>query len=213
MKITHLKTLFFTGLLCNIAHAASSIQLQVGEFKNASGATVVTGTWLVILDANNDGILPGNLAAGPTSNGALQIANAAQIADDFSGITLSLGAIGADQIIGVGTVGDVDLGDGFATSPISFVHGQEGSAYGVYWIPDLNPNDPIPTSAAFQIGGYFQSNPDDFLAYGMFAPPFNVAFEPAVISVSSFTAVAIPEPTTVALSALAAFGLLRRRRA
>lgn len=216
MKSKYLLTLFLSGIFAASSYAASSIQLEVGEFKTASGTTVITGTWLVILDANNDGSLPGNLAAGPSSNGALQIANAAVVADVFSGVTLSLGAIGSDEIIAMGTVGDVDLGDGFATSTISFLDGQEGRAFGIYWLPGLSPEDIIPSSGSFEIGGYFQSDTSEFAAYGMFAPDVNVALEPAVFDVSSFNAItvtAIPEPTALTLTALAALGLLRRRRA
>lgn len=216
MKTKNLFPLLISTLFANSLYGASSIQLEVGEFQDQLGSTVIVGTWLLILDTNDNGILPGGLAASPISNGALLPASAIDIANDFSGYTLGLGEIEGDNVISFGSIGDVDLGDGFATALVSFLDGQEGLAYGIYWVPGLNPGDTLPTSGTFEMGGYFQSTTTAFAAYGMFAPPAPVSNSPAVFDVGSFNAVlvtAVPEPSTLALSALAALGLLRRRRA
>jgi hypothetical protein len=209
--------LLLSAILTNSLYGASSIQLEVGEFQDVSSAIVVTGTWLVILDLNDDGVLPGGLAAGPTSSGALTAGNAAAISSAFSGASLSLGVIDDDQIISVGNIGDIDLGDGYATSPVNFSDGQEGLAYGIYWVPGQNPGDTLPNTGNFQMGGYFTSTiTEEFALRGMFAPPAPVSNEPAVFYVTSFNALlvaAVPEPSTLALTAFAALGLLRRRRA
>lgn len=216
MKSKKITFLLLSAIFASKLYGASSVQLEVGEFRNVSGVSVTTGTWFIVLDSNDDGILPGGLAAGPTSNGALQSGNATAVASAFSGASLGLGVIGDDQIISVGSIGDVDLGVGYVSSPVNFSNGQEELAYGIYWAPGLNPGDTLPSSGTFQIGGYFNSTATPDALYGMFSPPVSISNEPAVFSVSAFNAIlvtAVPEPSALAFTAVALLGLLRRRRA
>lgn len=200
------------GLALSQVHAASSIQLEVGAFKNSNGISVTTGTWVLILDSNDDNQLPGDLAAGPANNGSLNLSNITAINEDFTGKTLGLNnAIGNDTIVAIGEIGDIDLGADYVAATVTFNDGQEGLAYGIYWFPGKSPGNTL--TGDYEIGGYFQSDTTEFAAYGMFAPPPLTAQEPAAFDVSGFNAIIIPEPSALVLTLLGSAALLRRRRA
>jgi hypothetical protein len=203
-----------SGIFIGGAHAASSIQLEIGEMRDSSNQVILSGTWMLVLNTNNTTGLPGNI--NPNAVGADPItsssADTTAAANDFVGLTLNLSSIiNGDKIIAIGSIGSGDLGAGFADGPVLFGDGQEDIAYAIYWFPGLSVGDTVPS--VFEVGGVFISSTDTFAPRGMISPPVNVAFESAVFDVTSFTAVPIPEPTTLMLSALAALGLLRRRRA
>lgn len=191
------------------ALAASSVQLEVGEFRTSGNLTVTSGTWILVLNQDANASLPGGLTIG--GDNALVDGSPTQDPGAFAGVTLGLNQIIAgDRIVGMGTIGDVDLGDGYTATPVSFSNGQENLAYGIYWFPGLNPNTVVPET--FEVGGVFQKTTSPFALRGMVSPADQVAFESATFDVTGFKAVAVPEPATLSLSALGLAALLRRRR-
>ncbi len=214
-------TLAYLTFISTPAFSASSIELEVGQLKNTAGATVTSGTWALILDANNDKLLPGNIAATTmSSNAHLLPANASASSLDFSGITLTLGQlIGGARIHALGAITDVtdlDFGAGYGLGgTISFPDGEEGLAYGIYWFPGITQGSTLPTSGSFQVGGFFQSTTTMDTPYGTFSPPSPQFGSVHVFDSSAFNAItvtAVPEPSTFLLSAFGALALLRRSR-
>jgi hypothetical protein len=213
--------LAYLAFLSTSGFSASSIELEVGGLRNTAGATVTSGTWALILDANNDQLLTGNIAATATSSNAhLLPANATAASLDFSGITLTLGQlIGGARIHALGAITDatnLDFGAGYGLGgTISFLDGEEGLAYGIYWFPGITQGGTLPTSGTFQVGGFFQSVSDELAPDGTFSPAPNSIGSSAVFDSSAFNAItvtAVPEPSTFLLSAFGALALLRRSR-
>jgi hypothetical protein len=220
MPAKSIATLAYFTFLSTSAFSASSIELEVGELKDSDGATVTSGTWVLILDANNDQLLPGNIAATTTSNNAhLLLANATAASSDFSGITLNLGQlIGGARIHALGAITDADdedYGPGFGVSGVTFAAGEEGLAYGIYWFPGITQGSTLPTSGTFQVGGFFQSTTGSFAPTGTFSPPSPLDNIGTAFDSSAFNAItvnAVPEPSTFLLSAFGVLALLRRSR-
>ncbi len=214
------KSFLFVAAFTHV-QAASSILLEVGQLKNSSGAAVLSGSWILILNESNSNVLPGGMAATSASPDAnLTSANTMAVAQDFSGKTLDLGSmIGTGSIRAIGTItpeNDPDYGGGFGVSgTINFANGEEGRAYGVYWIPGFAPGDTLPTSGMYQVGGIFRSSSSASAQFGTFSPPApqdNVATGFNTNTINAIVVTAIPEPTTLLLSSLGLVALFRRSR-
>lgn len=203
------------------AFGASSMILNVGLLNDSSGDLVNSGTWILVLKDTESAFLPGGIPASSVSpNSHLTLANTAPVAQDFSGLALNLGIqINDSTIRAIGSITDpsnMDVGAGYALSgAIEFGDGEENRAYGFYWFPGIAPGSTLPTSGTFEIGGFFQSSPSEFAAYGTFSPPPAIDNDPTFFDSSNFNAItvtAIPEPTTALLVTLGLLGLLRRSR-
>ncbi|NJR43378.1 MAG: PEP-CTERM sorting domain-containing protein [Akkermansiaceae bacterium] len=108
---------------------------------------------------------------------------------------------------------------------IPFAGVTTGGIWGLYWFPSLTGTT-LPANN-FQIGGFTQASNTITGSFGdigtvipadgntsstIFADSIVTSPDPG-LQISRFTAiVAIPEPTTLTLSALGALALLRRRR-
>lgn len=212
-------------------HAAVTLGVQAGTFLNSSSAPVSDSSlWAIVYDQNGDGILPGGL----TADSNLTIADASQILADFANKTIATGGtIGLDRILWAGVV------DGVGTSGVESIGGHDlnGSGSGftfaslgvaangkwaVYWFPGLTSGNTL-SSPTFEVGGLQRTAPGSGGDIGMVMPStdtpggsFSAYFIDATnsgdIVDSAFTAVAVPETTTLTLSALGLAALLRRRR-
>lgn len=213
------KTIFAAIIALSISEvqAASSIQYEIGEMKDATGVTVTTGVWMLVLNTSGvDSSLPGGITTGSSDSITGSLVDKQAASDDFRGLTLNLEeprSINGDRIMIIGTIGDEDFGDGYAVGSFEFADGQENKAYAIYWFPGLSLGDQVPATGSFEVGGVFTADTSTFAPRGMFSPPNPEAFESAVFDVNSINAVLIPEPSAITLTGLVALALLRRRRA
>lgn len=225
----------------SLAMAATyTANLNIGQLRSSSGAVIADGggVWAVIVGGSPGappvgGSLPGGLTAGNSLTGA----NLPLIAADFDSVVLTEGAQTGFTIHQVGVInGFVDSGFvGIMTVPIDFpvVDGilpgyTVGTLWGVYWFPGKGLGDTL--SGAYEVGGFADTSTN--LASGseagttivsagglnsvnFYETDFNVvdlSGDPTGLGTARFTAVAVPEPGTLSLLALTAFGWLRRRR-
>lgn len=219
-------------LIALSGHAAVTLGVQAGTLLNSSSTPVSdTSLWAIVYDQNGDGILPGGLAAD--SN--LTNADASQILADFANQTISSGGtIGLDRILwsgavdGIGTsgaesIGGHDLngdGSGFTFADLGVA---ANGKWAVYWFPGLSEASNTLSGPTFEVGGLQRTTsgsggdigmamPSTDTPGGSFSAYFIDATNGGVIADSAFTAVAIPETSTLTLSALGMAALLRRRR-
>lgn len=210
---------FLLIVASSYAYGASSIILEVGPFEDSIGDPVFNGVWILVLDSSNTSLLPGALSADASSPDT-NLSNPTAAAEAFSGLTLNQNnLIGGSKILGIGNItpeNDPDLpGYGLSNGSIEFADGEEGLAYGIYWIMGFTVGDTLPTTGAFEIGGIFRSSTAEFSEYGTFSPPApfdNVITVFDVTGVNAIIVTAIPEPSTFLLSTLGALALLRRSR-
>ncbi len=228
MKIQHLLIAAIPALALPCS-AAISISIQAGELLNSSSNMVTeTSLWAIIYDANGDNMLPGGLEL----NSSLTTGDTTTIIAAFAGKQITTGAtIGLDKILWAGEV------DGLNTSGASGIGGHNlssftfaslgvaaGGKWAVYWFPSLTAGSNTLPGSSFEVGGIQQTtvglSGGDI---GMVMPAadntgstYSAAFidigNGGDIADSSLTAVAIPEPSTLVLSALGLAALLRRRR-
>jgi hypothetical protein len=209
--------------------AAISISIQAGELLNSSSTLVSdTSLWAIIYDANGDSMLPGGLEL----DSSLTTGDTTAIIAAFAGKSITTGAtIGLDKILWAGEV------DGPGTSGVSGIGGHDlsgftfsslgvaaGGKWAVYWFPGLTAGGNTLPGSSFEVGGIQQTAAGGSGGdIGMVMPAVdNTGFSFAAafidtdhggdIEASRFTAIAVPEPTTLALSALGLAALLRRRR-
>ena len=236
LKLMKLTTTCYVFTACalhtQLACAATSLSMDFGSLKNSTGAKLADDT-LVVLIANSDitvAALPGGLTDHLTSGGL----DATLAQNQFAGKTLAVGnTINLDKIIYVGSInGLAGYGAGYegiafdSNAPIDYTGGvATGQSFGLYWFPGLTIANNTVDPEAFEIGGFFNSDPN-LGDIGMTLPGdglFSViqrdsdaavldGFESSILP-SAFNAIAVPEPATLTLTALAALGLLRRRRA
>lgn len=205
--------------------AAVTISTEFGSLRDASGAVISSTTTLyaIVYDTDNNSSMPGGLGV----NESLTVGDSATAYAAFQGKTLSQGmTIGGDTVVKWGTFNDPD---GFASALLtsadftaSGITETAGYKYGFYWFPGIS-TQVIPALLS-EIGGI-----NETVAYvntgspiGMQVPSDGATATTSILDsdlggnvtdTSRFTAIAVPEPTTLTLSALATLGLLRRRRA
>lgn len=201
---------------------AVTINTEFGSLRDASGAVISSTTTLyaIVFDTDNNSSLPGGLGV----NESLTVGDSATAYAAFQGKTLSQGLkIGGDTVIQWGTFDDPE-GLGFAFPVLTTADFADsgitaGTKYGFYWFPGIDTSA-IPTTLS-AIGGINETvnyyNAGSLGYIGMQVPnasdTVTTAIYDSTLGTSRFTAIAVPEPTTLTLSALATLGLLRRRRA
>lgn len=212
-----------TATCASSAFAATTAQLYVDKLNTSDGIgnPAAGAAWVLIYDQNNDSSLPGGL----TDGSSLSASNANFIKTDFDNLTIADNAVLAngDRIIATGTVPlDGIINSEVVTFDIGIGANQEatGRRFALYWFPDMSVNDTIDTSLDFSIGGFYESAPHagSFSDYGMLVPSDNesglfLAFDSASgWDEGRLVAIAVPETSTLTLSALGMAALLRRRR-
>lgn len=213
-----------TASLCSISFGATSAQLYIDKLNTSDGVGYPASgaAWALIYDQNNDGNLPGGL-----TDGTSLVAGSASAIEAAFGASMSISnntiLANGDRIIMTGTVpvGGVidevvlfDIGTG--TNQVT-----TGRKFALYWFPGLSVGDSFNTTGAYEIGGVFEQSPHapSFSDYGMVVPSDNESGlflsldSQSGFSESRLVAVAIPEPSAITLTGLAALALLRRRRA
>ncbi|MCF7674166.1 MAG: PEP-CTERM sorting domain-containing protein [Akkermansiaceae bacterium] len=229
MKKLTLLTLLFPALALP-SGASISIDTFAGEFLDASGSNASDSSlWAIIYDSNGDDLLPGGL----TPDSSLLGTNASQAFTDFSGQQILTGQnIGFDKILWAGEIDGANLSGtpslGY-TSLSNFTFAELGvvanGKWAVYWFPELTIDSDTLGLSPFEVGGLQQTSAGASLGdLGMVMPAtddtgtnYTAAFinsgdNGGDIAPATFTAVVVPEPTTLSLSALALVTLLRRRR-
>ena len=208
-----------------------TLNLAFGALRDASGTAVPDGTTVFIIANSNtsSGALPGGLQDTQSGGGL----DSTLALSHFAGADLTVGqTVNLDQIIYVGSVngiygpGSLDWQNVSITTGVSGVN--SGTNFGVYWFPGLSGTS-VPSSGGFQIGGLFNSQPIDpsnLSDVGMSIPSDGsvsliAQVDPDIANdigastphtAASFTAIAVPEASSLALSALGLGALLRRRR-
>jgi len=219
------------GVLVTPVAAAVTLNPSIGNLRDANGVPLVDGSsaWAMIVRNDSSSFLPGGLTDGGL------IGTASQITGDFDDETITIGDKGSYTIVSVGTIdGSEGLlgtgGNGVMLSPIVFSLGGEittGKLWGLYWFPNKLPGDTL--TGAYEVGGFAQSafNAASGGDIGMLIPAdgtvnavnfletnFNqniLGGADTGLGASRFTAVAVPEPSSLAL-ALFGFAILIRRR-
>jgi hypothetical protein len=207
-----------------------SFDIQAGEFRDSTGVVVSDSSlWAVVYDANNDGSLPGDLGL----NEHITTSDASSVLGDFAAVTIATGLmVGGDRILWAGAV------DGEATSGVSGVGATTalsdftfsslevaaGRNWAIYWFPGLTVSSNTLPSSSFEVGGIQLTNAGSGGTLGMVFPGADdTGFTYTIAAIGEsldgdvpdvqFTAVtAVPETSTLALSALGAAALLRRGR-
>ena len=210
-------------------YATSTVGFAIGAVRDASGTVLPddSSAWAIIV--SNTATLPGGLTDGANT------ITASEAASDFDNITLTIGDKGDYTIIETGTItGSEDLlgSPGVALSTATFnLSGvvTAGKLWGLYWFPGKSVGETL--NGTYEVGGFAQSTPN-VESGGTFGTvvPADGSTETLVnflesslnqgvlggtdtgLSASRFTAVAVPETTTLTLSALGLAALLRRRR-
>jgi hypothetical protein len=213
-----------TASLGSIGFGATSAQLYIDKLNTSSGVgnPASGAAWALIYDQNNDSNLPGGLTDGES----LVVGDASAIAAAFgqsASISNNTVLANGDRIIMTGTVPLSGIIDEVIIFDIGTGTNQVASArrFALYWFPGLSVGGTFDTTGAYQIGGVFEQNPHvpSSSDYGMIVPTdgesgkFLSLDSQAGFAESRLVAVAIPEPSALTLSGLAALALLRRRRA
>lgn len=215
-------------LLALPCSAALNISVQAGQLMNASSTLVSdTSLWAIVYDEDGNGVLPGGL----TYNSNLTIGNADAIWASFGGQSIVTGGtLGLDKILWAGAVDSAGTSgtDGVAQHILtSFTFASLGVAangkWAIYWFPGLTIGSNTLPGVNIEVGGIQRTAAVDG-SIGMTFPAadtpggsFAAAFldtetNDGGIPQSNFTAVLVPEPSALALSALGFAALLRRRR-
>lgn len=220
--------------------ATYTANLAIGQLRAANGTVIADGggVWAVIV-AGSPGSPPtsGSLPGGLTDGSSLTNANLSQINADFDSVTLTAGSYLGFTIhqVGAFTSGNDAGFDGIATAAVAFpvVDGAvpgyaTGTLWGIYWFPGKSEGDTL--SGTYEIGGFADSLTNtasggeagtSITASGatnavlFYESGFNegaLSGGPTGLNATRFTAVAIPEPSTLSLLALASIGLILRRR-
>lgn len=233
MKKTISIFFFVFASLCAESYAAITLNTFFGIAYDSDGiAPVPDGTlWIMIVDSNGDNVLPGGL---DTESSLSLNDDVSEAAADFSNIILELGAIiNGDKIFAMGGMnGTATLGQaGISFEEVELTVGLNGElansdigkSFGFYWFPGIsydsvNPN--VQMGSVFDVGGIsVVTNPDtgvDPMVIPGDGTTINVGATTEEVggntSVERFTAVQIPEPTTLIFALISAAALLRRRR-
>jgi hypothetical protein len=191
-----------------------------GIARSADGVPVPDGAmWALIVDSNDDGVLPGGLQ----QNSSLVLpADGALISSQFGGSTLAKGGlIGGDTIFDVGGFnGFENFGvAGYSAAVTSGTHGTNGATtgrvFGFYWFPGLTSSgsNVLPTTN-FSVGGVHDTS--GAMTIPGLGATVSVTLETSVVGGSfpadRFNAVVVPEPSLLALFPLSFTVRLRRRR-
>lgn len=232
MSKTLLLTLALTASIIPASQAAITITVSAGELLTSS-STIVSDTslWALIYDADGNNALPGGLST-VTSN-SLTTGDQETTFNAFRNKGIIAGdTIGGDKILRVFEVDSANTsGAAGVTLQVinSFVYATEGVAgggkWGIYWFPGLTTaNATLPDVPGFEVGGFFQLTPDSGAGgtIGTVLPASDTGTASAAFLNSNYggdtdatrltAIVAVPEPSTLALSALGLAALLRRRR-
>jgi hypothetical protein len=212
MKLKILLTL--PAFYCVSLVADVSLDVEMGDFFSADGTDAPIGTYAILVsDTGSDGFL-GSYTSAADADFSI-----------FSGTSLTSGSIlsgtGNDEIIGVFQMADLGTG---GSSFFSFLTGidisgssslSSGQNLAVYWFPTIT-NTSI-TGSVNEYGFYRSDSVDTASGSDIaFVMPTDGAYIFAEFpDAASFTAVAVPEPSTYAalLGALAlGFVAYRRRR-
>lgn len=219
--------LFTTGLsfgLLATAGASITWDIEIGALRSNSGTQVPTDSLWAIIYQDGAGNLPGGLEP----NSSLTDADASAISAAFAGATISEGEIIAGSTIlktgSVNASGTVEYGITAAPFP-PFTGVSAGGTWGLYWFPQLTTTANEILGLNYEVGGFTQADetvepygttgtiiPSDGATATTYFFDSETTKKPADLPVARFTAVAVPEPTTLTLSALALVALLRRRR-
>lgn len=228
--------------LPSLTAATATINLSIGQLLDASGNVIADGggTWAIIVAAGNQGAPPnaGALPGGLTLGTSLSAANLGQAAADFNGVSLTTGSKGSFYISNIGSFNSgASLGlNGMIQQSIEFnVYASPdpdpgftaGTNWGVYWFPGMAAGALL--TGTYQVGGFANAaNTASGGNSGTVVPAVGstldgVFFESTLnqgtmggadtgLAKPRFTAVVVPEPATLTLSALGLLALLRRRR-
>ena len=225
--LTILTSMMVVG--AGLAGATVTLNTFFGVAYSSDGSTAVPdGTlWVMIVD-DGDASLPGGLEVNTSLTAGEDESN---IVADFEGVTISLGnQINGDSIFAFGGMnGDANYftpgTDGRALELTVGENGvTSGRAFGFYWFPGIEYTGGNPLlSDVLEVGGISDITGVDSLSGfdpmeipsdgSTTAPSAGTADVGGTFSAARFTAVAIPEPSALTLSGLAALALLRRRRA
>jgi hypothetical protein len=218
----------------SIAFASATVGFAIGDLRDAAGTPLAdnTSTWAIIVSNTTDP-LPGGL----TDGNSLGSSNTTQIANDFNNVYLTVGNKGSYTITHVGLIASVGLlGEpGVAQDTVAFTIQTAGAVtagklWGLYWFPGFSNGQQL--TGSYQVGGFSQSvsNAASGGSFGTTVPTDGTN-ESAVnfietnynqnvllggdtgLAAARFTAVAIPEPSSLVLTLLGSAALLRRRRA
>lgn len=221
--------------------ATATVNLAAGQLRDANGTIIADGggTWAVIVAAGDLGNpqTAGALPGGLTNNASLTTLNLSQIEADFNGVFLTTGSKGSFYVHSLGTInGEMDIGfAGMVLTSIEFTISEtgtpgftSGTQFGLYWFPGLAEGSKL--TGDYEVGG-FANDMNEASGAGDWGTtiPATAALKnaqfyetnfnqselsgPATdLSASRFTAVLVPETSTLTLSALGMAALLRRRR-
>lgn len=212
---------------CLTASAGATVtwDIAIGTLRTSDGTQVATNTlWAIIYRNPSTGNLPGGLDA----NSSLTAADSSSILAAFSGKTIAEGQpIDGSTILLTGSADMLGTASHSITGALypPFAGVTAGGVWGLYWFPGLTTaSNQVPTDS-FEIGGFTQTDssvepygnagtviPADGATDTTFFFDDLTTATPGDLPSSRFTAVAVPETTTLTLSALGLAALLRRRR-
>jgi hypothetical protein len=219
---TSITILLFTSLFGVFTlHAGSfTLNLGFGVAKSNGGTPVVDGTlWALIVDSNDDSMLPGGLQ---TDSSLIAPNDFGSIFSDFGGKNILVGeTFGGDTVFQIGSFNGTSFygATGYLGDSVILTSDEDGlqvnRKFGFYWFPGiLNYGLNTLPSSVFEVGGVQQLS-SDMIVPGE-GSTVNVAFETEAIGgtvvESRMQAVAVPELHSVVISMLSLVGFLLRRR-
>lgn len=222
-------SIFSFGFLPSTASATATLEIAIGELRDSGGNLVTPSSAWALIVSNTAGGLPGGLIDGGS------MGTTSQIAADFNGVSLTAGDKGDYTIIKTGFTNGGSSGLPFLafdsvvfdyTAPSSV--NMAGSLLGLYWFPNRSLGTTL--TGSYEVGGFAQSTPNNQSlgtsgtvipnqGESQFVYFFETNFNQTVMGLDStglgaerFTAVAVPEISSLTLTALGLTGLLIRRR-